>query len=171
MVCNAFEKSRQRGGVAQLLFVGNGQGGETLPAGAGKEPEAVCVLPCPWPMHRDPHAAGRRAGLEDQAANSLARHPVQPLRDPDPHPVGQVLAGGHGQQLRIFRVSLQLHGLAGDAQAAFRLRAERHQHNVSGHKVQQPLFQPVAAVVAGILAEETGADADCDVGGHGGIVA
>lgn len=113
-------------------------------------------------------AAARRTGLENEAANAFLFKLFQFSRGPACQDIRQVFFRFSGEKARPAVVDDKLHRFARHGQPSFDLGADRHPLDESGERVHQVLIQLVPAVIADVVAEEAGADAEFDCFNHNG---
>lgn len=113
-------------------------------------------------LHRGHPGTGRSA-LEDESAQILGGERLQTFVRPGEHPVRVVDAGPDRDQTGVLRIPEEAHRLAGDGEAVFHLRADGDPLEPAAEGVGDVAVVLMAAVVADILPQQAGADADPDL--------
>ena len=108
------------------------------------------------------NAATGRFGLEDVAREVMVGQLFGAVVAVAHHAFGPVFAGLSSGHAGVFGIADQPDGFAGDAHAEFDLGADRDEVKVVAEQVGDEAVAFVSAVVADILAQEAGADADID---------
>ena len=158
--------------VVEAPLVLHGDEGEALREGAREDADpAAGGVPL---LVVDLHAAEARAGrarLEHEAAEVLRVQLRRALPGPGFHARGEVDAAADREQARGGGVADEAHGLAGYAQAALHLGAHRHPADEAAQHVTEVAVELVPPVVAHVVAEEAGADAQGNAFvGHAAII-
>ena len=159
----ALDEARAQGGVVETPLVLDGEQRQPLHERAREEAGATAQGPAALAVHPDPlHAAAGRVLLEDVADEIQARE----LRGARPgearHRAGQVPAAVRGHQSRSRRIALEADRLARDAEAELHLGADGHPLDEAPERLGEERVALVAAVVAHLVAEEAGADAEAE---------
>jgi len=159
---HARQEARAQGGVAETPLLLDGQERQARHERAREEAGAAPAGPAAAVHAHALHAAAGRVRLEDVADEIQARE----LRGARPgearHRAGQVPAAVRGHQARGRRIPLEADRFARDAEAELHLGADGHPLDEAPERVGEERVALVPAVVAHLMAEEAGADAEAE---------
>ncbi len=112
------------------------------------------------------HSTARRARLENEAAYPFPLKTLHFFLDPTRQHIGHVFFRFDRDQADLPGITDKLHRLAWNGHAGFLLGTDRHPLDERADCVNQMLVEFVPAVIANVVAEKAGADADFDFSWH-----
>jgi len=159
---HALDEARAECAVAETPLLLDGQEGQPLHERAREEAGAAPAGPAAAVHAHALHAAAGRVLLEDVADEIQARELGGARPGEARHRAGQVPAAVRGHQARSRRIALEADRLARDAETELHLGADGHPLDEAAERLGEERVALVAAVVAHLVAEEAGADAEAE---------
>ena len=158
---HAFDEIFPQPAVVEPTILLHRQQGKVPGEGPGEHAGADIAGHALLRVDLDPvEAAARRILFEDEAAQPLLFELFDPGCGPGLHLLGVVDPAAAGHQPGRLLAAHQAQGLAGNGQAAFHLRADRHELHVLAENITNEVVQLMAAVVAHVLPQQAGAHPD-----------